>query len=144
MRVSIGKSEVDVDVDGTRAAYAKLSVPRPESCGCGYCRNWAAQRGTTYPEGVKKLLESMGIKPGYETEVWAISWESGRHFYCGWYTFIGSVSAKSDERAEIGGMELWVSEGSRVPWLPWEGASEIHFSTVIGWTIEEPEPPGTP
>jgi len=152
MRVSVGKSEVDVDVDGTRAAYAKLSVPGPEECGCGYCRNWAAQRETTYPEGAKRLLESMGVKPGYETEVWEVPSRDGRHYYSGWYPFIGSVVAKSDERAEIGGraemggMELWVLEGLsyRVPWLPAEGVNEIHFCAIIGWTIEEPEPPGAP
>ena len=140
MRISIGNNTVDVDVAATKAAYAKFSIPGPEECGCSYCRNWVSQRTKTYPAAVKNLLQRMGIKAGYETEIWEVPSEDNRHYYSGWYPFIGEIIEKSESRETIDGMEVWVSEGLsyNVPWMPVGKTQELHFSVVIDWVLDEP------
>lgn len=137
--MKVGGSEIDVDVDATREAYERLNIPGPEECGCSYCRNWIAARKFVYSTDVVAFLESMGIASGYETEVWEASWDDGRHYYGGWYPFVGLVTVLDEDHEKIGEVDFWVSRGVSygVPWIGSDKVNEIHFSTVIGWLLDE-------
>ena len=140
MKFTLGKSIVEVDVDVARESHAAIKVPGFEECGCSYCRNWILQRKESYsPSGVR-LLTDVGIKIRYETEVWDMPWDEGRRYCSGWYRFVGGIVCHSHEYVDFGGMELWVSQGLSysVPCLVPEAASEIHFSKVIDWVLDEP------
>jgi hypothetical protein len=140
MKINIGQSLIEVDSDATREAYRKLLHAGPEECGCSYCRNWVAARPQVYGEEISALLESMGIRPGYETEVWEVPWDDGRHYYGGWYPFIGSVLTRHEAPAQLGKLELTVSPGLSydLPWIQADRAQELHFSAVIDWLLSEP------
>jgi hypothetical protein len=138
--VKVGRSVVEVDVGATKKAYARLSTPGPEECGCSYCRNWAATREIVYTAEVKEFLESMGITPGYETEVWEAPSDNDRHYYSGWYPFVGDIMELDEEHERIGQVEFWVSRNLSysVPWVSGDRVHEVHFSAVVDWIIGEP------
>ena len=143
MRIALGKTEIEVDVKATRLSYIRMTMPGPEECGCSYCRNWAAQRQTAYPSSVRSLFEEMGIRFGYETEVWDAPWDGGRRCCGGWYTFLGDIVTKSEDHVLFDDMELWLSEGVsyNVPWLEPGNGHEIHFYTTVDWVLDEPMEP---
>ena len=45
-----------------------ITVPGADSCDCLYCRNFAEQRQTIYPEELKTLLDRLGADPTKEWE----------------------------------------------------------------------------
>ncbi|MFT3915332.1 MAG: hypothetical protein QM704_14795 [Anaeromyxobacteraceae bacterium] len=86
-----------VDPVATALAYESIS-PGPEDCGCDECRNFAAQRERIYPREFLELCARLGIPPGKEGEVYGCGGgQDGRHFYGGWFHFVGSV----ENRAEL-------------------------------------------
>ncbi len=141
MQMSIGEIVLDVDVEATRHSYATIVTPGPEECGCAYCRNWLVQRESAYPQSVRELLIQMGIRFGFETEVWDVPSADYRRFCSGWYPFIGHIVKKA-ENQKIEDMEVWISEGLSysVPWLVSNNAHELHFSTIVDWILNGPEP----
>jgi len=148
MHISIGNTKIDVDVEATRLAYAKMNTSGPEECGCSFCRNWAAQREAAYPASVRELLEAMGIRFGFETEVWDCQWDNHRRYCSGWYPFVGRIIHESEEPTDMDGMEIFAAKGLSysAPWFPAEDVHEIHFSTVVDWILNEPAEidPGEP
>ena len=139
------KTIVDVDVEATRTAYAKITQPGPEECKCTYCQNWVKIRECAYPKKVISLLESMGIKQGYEAEVWEVTESTNRHYYCGWYPFHGKIIKASKNGVEYDGMKVWVTSGLSMSFgdFPKEGVQELYFSTTTQWVLDEPPEPDT-
>ncbi|PYX02067.1 MAG: hypothetical protein DMG85_22185 [Acidobacteria bacterium] len=50
-----GDQIVHYDAEQTRNAYSSMKSSYAERCGCSYCRNFAAQRSTVYPENLRLL-----------------------------------------------------------------------------------------
>ena len=85
----------------------------------------------------------MGIKPGYEEEIWEAPGPKGQSLYGGWYPFIGNIIHLDDKHKDIDHMEFWVSGGwaYSLPWISSQNAQELNFSTEIEWILDEPREP---
>ena len=90
------------DHDATRAAYAAIPVGGPEECGCIHCLNFATQRSKVYPAIVLGLFEKLGIQSNREAEIYHMArLETGKHFYGGWFHFVGSILSGADAAKQI-------------------------------------------
>ncbi len=79
------------DRDLTRRAYLSMKVGDAERCGCSYCRNFAAQRHTVYPESFRLFLDQVGIDSAKEGEVYECGTEASLRLYGGWFYFAGEL-----------------------------------------------------
>jgi len=83
---------IEYERSTTAAAFARVPANGPEVCGCLPCRNWVATRTRLLPDEFRRLLARLGIPFDREAEVYHNArLESGLHFYCGWYHFVGRV-----------------------------------------------------
>jgi len=99
----VGRWRVRADVQRTRKAHANLARGGAAECGCSGCRNFEALRSQWLEGPVGRVLESLGIEPAYEVEVFhSARLASGLHLYGGWYHFVGSIES---------GDEAWVRDG---------------------------------
>lgn len=97
-----GRWTLDTDPAATRAAYAKIAIGSPESCGCDPCLNFAASREATYPPAFRSLLSDLGVAFDREAEIYHnCRLESGLHSYGGWFHFVGSIVSGSDALVPI-------------------------------------------
>lgn len=97
IQTSFGRWTLDIDADATRTAYSKVDVGSPESCGCSPCLNFAAQRDSTFPVGIRSFMAAAGIPVDREAEIYHIGQlDSGLHSYGGWFHFVGNLSAGKD------------------------------------------------
>jgi len=86
-----------VDVAATTAAHARATHGGSESCECNGCRNFRLVRSQVYPAEFIALLESMGIDPRKDGEVYHNgSIAPGLHDYGGWFHFIGELEVTGD------------------------------------------------
>src|SRR5450755_2392350 len=69
-QIKLGDQVIRFDRERTRHAYSSMKGGDAERCGCSYCRNFAAQRSTAYPEVFRLLLDQLGIDPQKEGEVY--------------------------------------------------------------------------
>ena len=84
---------LDVDVERTRAFYARLDVKTTsENCVCQGCQNYDAAILLTSPE-VLNFFERLGIDPRKPAEVYDLMGgdldENGKMYYNGWYHVCG-------------------------------------------------------
>ena len=90
--MQVGDQEIRHDRDRTQLVYSGIEKGDADECGCIYCRNFAAQRESAYPESFKRLLDQLGIDPAKEGEVYeAGPAEGGRFTYGGWFYFVGEM-----------------------------------------------------
>ena len=73
-----------------------------ERCGCSYCRNFAAQRGTVYPKSFRVLLDQLGIDPEKEDEVYDFGSEGPLKGYGGWFYFAGELIEPGERMTDAG------------------------------------------
>jgi hypothetical protein len=101
----------------TRQAYALMNHGGTERCGCSYCRNFAAQRGTVYPPSFQTLLERLGIDLSKEGEVYECGPVGEYRSYGGWLYFIGELgdAGKRIVCEDNSEFEYWFSEGRVLP-----------------------------
>ena len=59
-KVECGSWQLELDVEATRRAYRSIQVGGPETCGCAFCRNFAAARELAYPAAVLAFYEPIG------------------------------------------------------------------------------------
>ncbi|MDN5201959.1 hypothetical protein QQ008_11310 [Fulvivirgaceae bacterium BMA10] len=98
----------EVDYNRTKEVYDKIEFGSPESCNCNDCKNFIANRENIYPLEIKRLLESLGINPKKESEIYHMArLENGLHHYGGWFHFKGKIKKGKDCKIDF------VSGGSR-------------------------------
>lgn len=95
---------IDVDVERTRAFYARPDVPTTsQGCSCAGCQNFD-KAILTVPDTVTAFLHSLGIDPRKPVEVFDVTGEreaDGTIWYNGWYHVCGTVERWSAfERTE--------------------------------------------
>src|SRR5574341_2005780 len=97
-RVECGEWVLEVDVEATRRAYTTIKVGDPETCGCLYCRNFAAVRHVAYPAAALELYDRLGNTPDREAETYeeGPSETGDLHHYGGWHHVIGRIVQKCD------------------------------------------------
>ena len=79
---------LECDPERTRAAYAALPAI---ACACLYCRNYVAACARL-PASMRALLESLGIDPTKEAEVYELgALPDGRRLYGGFYHLAGRL-----------------------------------------------------
>ncbi len=93
-QIQAGDYIIGHDRDLTRNAYASMKSGDAERCGCSYCRNFAAQRGTVYPGTFRLILDQLGIDPAKEGEVYESGPDGRLRVYGGWFYFAGELCAK--------------------------------------------------
>ncbi len=96
-KISFGRWELEADAEATRKAYASVPMGGAEECPCEPCKNFIAARKRIYPADVLGLFERLGISYDREVEVYHMArMESGKHFYGGWFHFIGGILSGGD------------------------------------------------
>jgi hypothetical protein len=136
-RLEIGGYVVEYDREATAAAYSCIVVSGPESCGCWYCRNWAAGRERVVPAAVRDLLTRLGVPLAGEIEVWEVPDEEHAHLYGGWYMVIGRLVSRPPEEAREFTMAGWRMSWSSGPsyevsQFAGEQVCELHFLSPVG------------
>ncbi len=80
------------DPEATREAYAGITKPAEEQCGCTYCRNWGIQRQNIYEPELLELFDTLGIDHTKEIEVTHyLREEDGLHYYGCHLLFVGRL-----------------------------------------------------
>jgi len=66
----VGQQKILFDREATAALYRHtIMVPGADQCSCIPCKNFAAQRGTGFPEEFRQFLNELGADPLKEWEV---------------------------------------------------------------------------
>ena len=154
--VRVGRWTLESDAEATRKAYAAIPTGSAEECGCTPCLNFAAQRAEVYPAGVLELFAELGISNNREAEISHMArLETGKHFYSGWFHFVGSIVSGADAAKQIA-KNLWqpdlesqsdlfalgFSARSDLVREPFKGLPivQFEFTAKIPWIIEAEEP----
>ena len=92
---------IDVDVERTRAFYARPDVPTTsQGCSCTGCQNFD-KAILTVPDTVTAFLASLGIDPRKPAETYSVKGVGEREadgtvWYQGWYHVCGTVEKWPD------------------------------------------------
>jgi hypothetical protein len=136
-----GDQVVWYDENRTAQAYASLQIGGCEECGCGYCRNFAAQRGIAYPNDFRLMLASLGIDPNKEGEVYECATEAGLLLYGGWFFFAGKVLKAGERLTELpDGFQYYFADGKHLPKPSADFGADlaaVEFYTKIPWVLPE-------
>lgn len=141
-----GEWRYSVDRNATVEAYARVAQGDAVRCGCNGCRNFIAARPQVFPAEFVVLLESLGIDPTKEGEVYAEGRKSpGSHYYGGWFHFVGNLEVTGDFPFVPFPNGLLVSLGKKsAPSLPeLEGMPLIQLefrAENVPWLLSEEEP----
>ena len=155
--IQFGRWQLSVDRDATRRAYAAVLKGGPEKCTCQPCLNFVTARAQVYPPEALELFNKLGISADREAEVYHMArLNSGKHFYGGWFHFIGTIESGADAAKPIR-ENVWqpvlekITEdfslgfSSRIGLLrkPFEGSPvvQVEFTANVPWVIRAPEPP---
>jgi hypothetical protein len=142
---AFGLWEFTPDPAATSAAYARSPHGGSESCNCNGCRNFAAARGSVYPPEFVSLLDSLGIDPRKDGEVFHSGCLApGKHVYGGWFHFVGSLHKTGDFPVVpmSGSLDAWMLHASAPPIESLKGMPlvQIEFhATAVPWVLDEPE-----
>jgi|SRR5665213_1807991 len=133
------------DRAATQAAHADIPFGGAESCTCEPCGNWVSNRAILMPSGFITLLETLGIPPNRDVEVYHNGrLEVGRHLYAGWYHFIGTVEFGEQEASpfvEFGSFQVFFHSRPALLRDTFRGlpVAELAFSAEVPWLSEIPE-----
>lgn len=154
--LSFARWSLSSDMESTKVRYAGLTTGAPEQCGCEPCRNFAAQRTEVYPAAVLELFGNLGIAANREADVSHFArLARGRHFYAGWFHFVGAILEGRDAAVQIA-ENTWQPDlepvtdrfklgfTSRVELVAkaFEGLQvvQLEFSTELPWVLDSSEP----
>jgi hypothetical protein len=154
--IRFGRWELEADPEATSEAYANVPKSGPEECSCEPCKNFIAARERVYPAEVLALFEKLGIPFDREAEVYHMArMESGKHFYGGWFHFVGSILSGADAAKQVA-ENVWrpdlekVTEDFRLGFSsraellrkPFEGKPivQVEFTANVPWVISGLEP----
>jgi hypothetical protein len=136
----LGDQMARYDRDATIAAYALMPVGGADRCGCVQCRNFAAQRGTVYPNEFRDFLSRMGVDPNKEGEVYdkVGPFDSRIRPTGGWFYFVGQLIEPGQKLTQAGDFQYWLQPSfPRPPACFGENVAAVEFSTDIPWVLDE-------
>lgn len=95
--MQLGEWQFTCDRSITVAAYARAAPGGANTCACDGCRNFVLVRDRVYPRTFVSFLESIGVDPHKDGEVYHTGEISlGNHHYGGWFHFVGSLEKTGD------------------------------------------------
>lgn len=139
--ISSGDQRFRFDRGKTITAYAAIPTGDAEQCGCSYCMNFAAQRSSIFPNEFRSLLETIGIDPAKEGEVYEVAPEADRRIYGGWFYFAGEIIKAGERNATLPNFEYWFADGKRLPKPAADfgnSVAVIEFMTRVPWVLTDP------
>ncbi len=142
---TFGLWQFTVDREATTAAYAAAGLGGSESCSCNGCRNFAAARSKSFPADFLSFLESLGIDPRKDGEVYHNArLAPGRHDYGGWFHFVGSLETTGDfPVVPMGdGFTVWLKRKAAPELAALKGLPlvEVEFHAEnVPWVLDEAE-----
>jgi hypothetical protein len=143
---AFGQWQYSVDRDATVAAYERVAHGDAVRCGCNGCRNFVAARSQVFPAEFLALLNSLGIDPTKEGEVYTEGRKApGSHYYGGWFHFVGDLPITGDFAFVPFSNCLLVSMGKKsAPGLPeLDGLPLVQLefrAENVPWVLSEEEP----
>ncbi len=143
---NFGSWEFTCDLAKTCAAYAQVKHGNLEKCDCNGCRNFVRARETAFPDKFLRLLETLGIDPQKDGEIFHCAQLSpGRHSYSGWFHFVGTLEKTGDfAPIELGeGFIAWLCHSSAPALSSLKGLPlvQVEFNAEnVPWLLNEPEP----
>ena len=136
----LGDQLARYDREATVRAYMALPSGGADRCSCVYCRNFAAQRATVYPQGFRALLEQLGIDPSKEGEVYDGTgpFDLRIRLTGGWFYFVGELVEKGERLIQVGDFQYWFQPSfPRAPVSFGDCVAAIEFSVQISWVLDE-------
>jgi len=143
---SFGQWTYTADRDATLLAYGRAERGWADKCGCAECRNFKLARLCTFPAAFLTLLDELGIDPGKEAEVYRMArLAPGRHYYGGWYHFVGTLDVTGDfPMVTLGdGFTAWMCRNAAfgLPSLKGLPVVQLEFwAETVPWLLDEAEP----
>jgi hypothetical protein len=141
--ISVGRQKIRFDREETIELYrGTASVPGADSCDCLYCRNFAKQRLTIYPDDFKKLLDRLGADRTKEWEAYELgpsSTKPDHRLYGGWFLFCGELVEGADVQAEGLPFSFRFTNSFPNGTLPDDGIKicAVDFLAEIPWVLPE-------
>jgi hypothetical protein len=138
-QIQLGDQIIRYDREQTRKAYAEMRSGTAERCGCPYCRNFAVQRSTVYPENFHLILDQFGIDPEKEGEVYETCPEGPLIGYEGWFYLAGELIEAGERLTDAGaGFQYYFRKSLTTPEADFgEDVLALEFSTKLPWVISE-------
>ena len=142
---ALGEWLFTCDRNATADAYARAQEGGANTCTCDGCRNFVAVRDRVFPGAFLAFLDSLGIDPHKDGEVYHIArLAPGRHGYGGWFHFVGSLDRPGDfPVVDFGdGFTAWLSDKTapELDALKGHPLVELNFdATNVPWELDEPE-----
>jgi hypothetical protein len=133
------------DRKATADAYTRAQAGGADTCACDCCRNFVAVRDSVFPGAFLTLLDSLGIDPHKDGEVYHNGrLAPGRHDYGGWFHFVGSLDRTGDfPVVDLGdGFTVWLRRkcAPELEALKGHPLVELEFHTPnVPWGLNEPE-----
>lgn len=143
---SLGESRYTCDRVATADACRRATAGGSRTCACAGCRNFVAVGPRVFPAAFVELLDSLGIDPTKDAEVYHTARASaGLHIYGGWYHFVGALESTGDFSAvEFGegfSASLHQAGSPRIETLEGQPVVQLEFHAErIPWVLNEPEP----
>jgi hypothetical protein len=140
---TFGEWRFTADREATIAAYSRAAQGDATRCKCSGCKNFIAVRDKALPEEFRTFLESLGVDPTKEAEVYHEgSVSSDSHYYGGWYHFVGNLENDGDFAPITfpGGFISYMCKNSApsLPELENLALVQIEFRAQnVPWAIEE-------
>lgn len=144
-RLTLGTWQLRHDPQASRRLYEAIAQGYPERCSCLHCRNYVAARDRVYGGRVGELLETLGIIPAREAEVyWQGPSGPGRHAYGGWFHFAGAIEQPADPftTPDLGldtFARFWFSSSGPLLPEPFQGVETVslEFEAVVPWVLPD-------
>jgi hypothetical protein len=128
----------------TQEAYAMCPLGGDDTCDCAFCRNFRLARERVFPEPFLQLLDSLGIDPLKDGEVYHVACPGGLHAYGGWFHFAGELIEDGDFAPVVlaPGFEakLCKAEAPRIASLKDANVVQLEFDCRgVPWLLDEPD-----
>jgi hypothetical protein len=136
----LGDQLIRYDREATVSAYTAVLSGDADRCNCIYCRNFAAQRATIYPQAFRALLDQLGIDPNKEGEIY----DAVGPFECkvrptgGWFYFVGELVEKGERLIQVEDFQYWCQPAFPRPRACFgEPVAAIEFAAQVPWVLDE-------
>jgi len=136
----LGDQLVCFDREATAAAYRNFPTGDADRCKCVYCRNFAAQRATVFPQAFRAFPDQLGIDPKKEGEVYDMAgpFEDRIRPAGGWFYFVGELIEKGEKLIQVGDFQYWFQPSfPRPPAVFGKQVAAIEFSAQVPWVLDE-------
>ena len=144
VELTVGPQRVRFDLSATHTLYEQtIRGPGAESCGCIYCKNYAAQRNRIFPAQFMSLLKELGIDATKEWEAFNYDFDVNNphsvSLYGGWFLFVGELLDRSESPPPLkNGFAYWLTTSFPTGTLP-QGLAlcAVEFLIELPWALDE-------